>query len=59
MRAAGFHRGRGASGVLAFLGLDLPAGREITARHRRLADELNARWIESYRRREAQERKRS
>ena len=42
---------RTASGVLGFLGLDLPAGREITVRHKRLADELNARWIESYRRR--------
>ena len=41
---------RVASGVLGFLGLDLPAGREITVRHKRLADELNARWIESYRR---------
>jgi LPS sulfotransferase NodH len=49
---------RVASGVLGFLGLDLPAGREITVRHKRLADELNARWIESYRLREAQERKR-
>ena len=47
---------RVASGVLGFLGLDLPAGREITVRHKRLADELNARWIESYRRRAARER---
>jgi LPS sulfotransferase NodH len=47
-----------ASGVLSFLGLDLPAGREITVRHRRLADELNARWIESYRLHEARERRR-
>jgi trehalose 2-sulfotransferase len=39
-----------ASGVLSFLGLDLPPGREITVRHKRLADGLNARWIESYRR---------
>ena len=46
------------SGVLSFLGLDLPAGREITVRHRRLADELNARWIESYRLHEARERRR-
>jgi LPS sulfotransferase NodH len=45
-----------ASGVLGFLGLDLPAGREITARHKRLADELNARWVESYRLHEARER---
>jgi trehalose 2-sulfotransferase len=48
---------RYASGVLGFLGLGLPAGREITARHRRLADELNAQWIERYRR-EARERMR-
>jgi LPS sulfotransferase NodH len=47
---------RVASGVLGFLGLDLPAGREITVQHKRLADELNARWIESYRRRAARER---
>jgi LPS sulfotransferase NodH len=39
-----------ARGVLGFLGLDLPVGREITIRHKRLADELNARWIESYHR---------
>ncbi len=38
-----------ASGVLGFLGLDLPAGGEITVRHERLADELNAQWIEGYR----------
>jgi trehalose 2-sulfotransferase len=38
-----------ARGVLGFLGLDLPAGREITVRHKRLADELNAHWIERYR----------
>ena len=42
-----------ASGVLGFLGLDLPAGREITVRHKRLADELNTRWVESYRLHEA------
>ena len=42
-----------ASGVLCFLGIDLPAGRDITVRHKRLADELNARWIESYRLHEA------
>ena len=47
---------RVASGVLGFLGLDLPAGREITVQHKRLADELNAQWIESYRRRAARER---
>jgi len=45
-----------ASGVLSFLGLDLPPGREITVRHKRLADGLNARWIESYRLHEARER---
>jgi LPS sulfotransferase NodH len=39
-------------GVLAFLGLDLAAGRDITVRHKRLADELNTRWIETYRRRD-------
>jgi LPS sulfotransferase NodH len=36
-------------GVLDFLRLELPAGREILARHRRLADELNAQWIDRYR----------
>ena len=35
--------------VLDFLGLELPAGREILARHRRLADELTAQWIDRYR----------
>jgi len=35
---------RVASGVLSFLGLDLPSGRKITVRHKRLADDLNARW---------------
>jgi LPS sulfotransferase NodH len=49
---------RTASGVLDFLKLDLPAGREITVRHRRLADELNAQWAETYRRHAARERKR-
>lgn len=44
-----------ASGVLGFLGLDLPDGREITVLHKRLADELNAQWIESYRLHEARE----
>jgi len=47
-----------ASGVLGFLGLDLPDGREITVRHKRLADELNAQWIGSYRLHEARERPR-
>jgi trehalose 2-sulfotransferase len=37
------------SDILDFLGLDLPPGREIRARHRRLADELNTRWIDRYR----------
>jgi trehalose 2-sulfotransferase len=36
-------------GVLDFLGLELPPGREIRARHRRLADELNGQWIDRYR----------
>jgi trehalose 2-sulfotransferase len=45
-----------ASGVLSFLGLDLPAGREITVRYKRLADELSAQWIESYRLHEVRER---
>ena len=35
--------------VLDFLGLRLPPGRLIKTRHRRLADELNAQWIERYR----------
>lgn len=47
-----------ASGVLDFLGLDLPAGRKVTVRHRRLADELNALWAETYRRHEARDRER-
>ena len=38
-----------ANEVLDFLGLELPSGREIKARHRRLADALNAQWIERYR----------
>ena len=32
--------------VLDFLGLELPRGRPIETRQRRLADELNARWID-------------
>lgn len=48
---------RVASGVLGFLGLDLLAGREIAVRHKRLADELNARWSESYRLQEAREQR--
>jgi LPS sulfotransferase NodH len=42
--------------VLRFLGLDLAPGREVTVRHKRLADELNAQWVESFRLREARER---
>jgi trehalose 2-sulfotransferase len=40
---------RSARGVLDFLGLGLPADREIVAQHRRLADQLNAQWINRYR----------
>ena len=36
-------------GVLDFLGLELPLGRMIETRHRRLADDLNAEWIDRYR----------
>jgi trehalose 2-sulfotransferase len=36
-------------GVLDFLGLKLLAGRQIAARHRRLADQLSARWVLRYR----------
>jgi LPS sulfotransferase NodH len=36
-------------GILEFLGLELPAGREIAVRHRRLADHLNAQWAGRYR----------
>jgi trehalose 2-sulfotransferase len=36
-------------GVLDFLGLELPADREIMVRHKRLADKLNAQWIDMYR----------
>ena len=35
--------------VLDFLGLKLPPGHLIKTRHRRMADELNARWIDRYR----------
>lgn len=35
--------------ILDFLGLKLPPGRRIRTRHRRLADELNAQWIDRYR----------
>jgi LPS sulfotransferase NodH len=36
-------------GVVGFLGLDLPPGREIVVRHQRLADGLSAQWIGRYR----------
>lgn len=36
-------------GILDFLGLRLPPRREILIRHRRLADEVNAQWIDRYR----------
>ncbi|MCM0674934.1 Stf0 sulfotransferase family protein [Micromonospora phytophila] len=35
--------------ILHFLGLDVPAGSSIAARHQRQADELNRQWIERYR----------
>ena len=35
--------------ILGFLGLELPPGQLIHARNRRLADELNARWMNRYR----------
>ncbi len=35
--------------ILDFLGLEPPPGVEIVARHRRMADDLNARWIDRYR----------
>ena len=35
--------------ILGFLGLKLPPGSVITTRQRRLADEINARWIDRYR----------
>ena len=36
-------------GVVEFLGLELPPGLRIVARHRRLADDVNARWMAQYR----------
>jgi trehalose 2-sulfotransferase len=36
-------------GVPDFIGLELPADREIMVRHKRLADKLNAQWIDMYR----------
>lgn len=35
-------------GVLGFLGLELAPGRQVVVRHKRLADEINAQWIDSY-----------
>ena len=35
--------------ILDFLGLKLPPGHLIKTRHRRMADELNAQWIDRYR----------
>jgi len=37
-----------ALGVLGFLGLELAPGRQVVVRHKRLADELNAAWIDGY-----------
>ena len=34
--------------VLDFLGLELAPGHRVEKRHRRLADELSAEWIERY-----------
>jgi hypothetical protein len=48
-----------ARGVIDFLGLDLLAGRKVAVRHKHLADELNARWIESYRLQDTEGRKRA
>jgi LPS sulfotransferase NodH len=36
-------------GVLDFLWLTLPAGRQIAVRHRQLADDVSAQWIRRYR----------
>jgi LPS sulfotransferase NodH len=36
--------------ILDFLGVDLPDGRTVVPRHKRQADELNAQWIDRYRR---------
>lgn len=38
-----------AHGVLDFLGLELPADREVMVQHKRLADKINAQWIDRYR----------
>lgn len=34
--------------ILDFLGLTLPPGHQIRSHHRRLSDEMNARWIDRY-----------
>ena len=36
------------------LKLELPPGRKIQTRHKRLADELNAQWIDRYRAEQAE-----
>lgn len=41
-------------GILDYLGLQLPADRQIVVQHKRLADELNVRWIDAYRLQEAE-----
>ena len=41
-------------GILDFLQLELPPGRKIQTRHRRLADDLNAQWIDRYRAEQAE-----
>ena len=41
-------------GILDFLKLELPPGRKIQTRHRRLANELNAQWIDRYRAEQAE-----
>lgn len=42
--------------VAGFLGLDLPPGQEIAVRNQRLADDISAQWIDSYRRQEPEQR---
>ena len=41
-----------ARAVLDVLGLELPRGRQVKVRHRRLGDQLNAEWIGRYRARQ-------
>ncbi|GIF53567.1 LPS sulfotransferase NodH [Asanoa ferruginea] len=36
------------SGIIGFLGLDLPAGHAFVPRHRRQADQLNRDWVSRY-----------